>query len=215
MTSLSRRSNVGTRGAPPLSSPFLPASSRGWSGCWCSAWINCQGRDICFLSQARYHNTKIPFVLGAVGHFGLAVRDPKKSARWFQRTLGLRKEFAFQNGVAVGNDNVTIALFKGKPSPSTLDHMSFHLPDRTTLRKAGRARRLTMVIGFNLARVRRSHWGRLYRDQPRLCRVLRPRRRIHCWNDAPLLLRGVLFQRANSRHCRLWPLVSANSLRPC
>src|SRR5438552_8768716 len=24
-------------------------------------------RDICFLSQARYHITKIPFVLGAVG----------------------------------------------------------------------------------------------------------------------------------------------------
>ena len=88
------------------------------------------------MSQARYHNTKIPFVLGAVGHFGLAVRDPKKSARWFQRTLGLRKEFDFQNGVAVGNDNITIALFKGKPSPSTLDHMSFHLPDLATLRKA-------------------------------------------------------------------------------
>ena len=88
------------------------------------------------MSQARYHNTKIPFVLGAVGHFGLAVRDPKKSARWFQRTLGLRKEFDFQNGVAVGNDNITIALFKGKPSPSTLDHMSFHLPDMATLRKA-------------------------------------------------------------------------------
>ena len=64
------------------------------------------------------------------------MRDPKKSARWFQRTLGLREEFDFQNGVAVGNDNITIALFKGKPSPSTLDHMSFHLPDMTTLRKA-------------------------------------------------------------------------------
>jgi catechol 2,3-dioxygenase-like lactoylglutathione lyase family enzyme len=52
---------------------------------------------------------KTPFVLGVVGHFGLAVRDPKKSARWFQRTLGLRKEFDFKDGVAVGNDNVTIA----------------------------------------------------------------------------------------------------------
>jgi len=71
-----------------------------------------------------------------VGHFGLAVRDPKKSARWFQRTLGLRKEFDFQNGVAIGNDNITIALFKGKPSPSTLEHISFHLPDMATLRKA-------------------------------------------------------------------------------
>ena len=79
---------------------------------------------------------KAPFTLGVVGHFGLAVRDPKESAKWFQRVLRLRKEFEFENGVAVGNDNVTIALFKGKPSPETLDHMSFHLPDMSTLRKA-------------------------------------------------------------------------------
>src|SRR4051812_20512180 len=79
---------------------------------------------------------KVPFTLGEVGHFGLAVRDPKKSAKWFERALGLRKEFEFDNGVAVGNDNVTIALFKGKPSPETIDHMSFHLPNLTTLRKA-------------------------------------------------------------------------------
>ena len=57
---------------------------------------------------------KVPFTLGEVGHFGLAVRDPKKSAKWFERALGLSKEFEFENGVAVGNDNVTIALFKGK-----------------------------------------------------------------------------------------------------
>jgi catechol 2,3-dioxygenase-like lactoylglutathione lyase family enzyme len=79
---------------------------------------------------------KPPFTLGVVGHFGLAVRDPQKSARWFQRVLGLRKEFEFENGVAVGNKNVTIALFKGKPSPQTLDHMSFHLPNMSILRKA-------------------------------------------------------------------------------
>jgi len=79
---------------------------------------------------------KVPFTLGVVGHFGLAVRDPKKSARWFQRVLGLRKEFEFDNGIAVGNDNVTIALFKGKPSPQTFDHMSFHLPNMSILRKA-------------------------------------------------------------------------------
>ena len=58
---------------------------------------------------------KVPFTLGEVGHFGLAVRDPKKSAKWFEHALGLRKEFEFDNGVAVGNDNVTIALFKGSP----------------------------------------------------------------------------------------------------
>jgi catechol 2,3-dioxygenase-like lactoylglutathione lyase family enzyme len=82
------------------------------------------------------HGMKAPFTIGVVGHFGLAVRDPKRSARWFSRVLGLNKEFEFDNGVAVGNDNVTIALFKGKPSPKTIDHMSFHLPNMTTLRKA-------------------------------------------------------------------------------
>ena len=79
---------------------------------------------------------KVPFKLGVVGHFGLAVRDPKKSAAWFQRVLGLRKEFEFDNGIAVGNDIVTVALFEGKPSPETFDHMSFHLPNMSTLRKA-------------------------------------------------------------------------------
>ncbi len=79
---------------------------------------------------------EVPFTLGVVGHFGLAVRDPKKSANWFERALGLKKEFDFGNGVAIGNDNVTIALFKGKPSPETIDHMSFHLPNMVTLRKA-------------------------------------------------------------------------------
>ena len=78
----------------------------------------------------------VPFTLGVVGHFGLAVPDPKKSAKWFERALGLKKEFDFGNGVAIGNDNVTIALFKGKPSPETIDHMSFHLPSMATLRKA-------------------------------------------------------------------------------
>ena len=79
---------------------------------------------------------KVSFTLGVVGHFGLVVRDPKKSAKWFERALGLRKEFEFEIGVAVGNDNVTIVLFQGKPSPKTIEHMSFHLPDMTALRKA-------------------------------------------------------------------------------
>lgn len=79
---------------------------------------------------------KTPFTLGVVGHFGLAVRNPKKSAKWFERALGLKKQFEFQNGVAIGNSNVTIALHKGKPAPQTLGHMSFHLPNMTTLRKA-------------------------------------------------------------------------------
>ena len=79
---------------------------------------------------------KVPFTVGIVGHFGLAVRNQKRSAKWFERALGLKKQFEFEDGVAIGNDNVTIALFKGKPSPGTIGHMSFHLPNMTALRKA-------------------------------------------------------------------------------
>ena len=79
---------------------------------------------------------KVPFKVGVVGHFGLAVRDPKKSALWFERVLGLKKEFTFENGVAIGNESVTIALHKGKPSPKTIGHMSFHLTNMAALRKA-------------------------------------------------------------------------------
>jgi len=79
---------------------------------------------------------KVPFTLGEVGHFGLAVRDPKKSAEWFGRAFGLERQFEFEDGIAVGNDSVTIALHKGKPSPQTIGHMSFHLPDMAALRKA-------------------------------------------------------------------------------
>ena len=79
---------------------------------------------------------KARFTLGEVGHFGLAVRDPEKSAKWFEKALGLREQFEFDNGVAIGNDHVTIALFKGKPSPETVDHMSFHVRNMRTLRRA-------------------------------------------------------------------------------
>lgn len=79
---------------------------------------------------------KIPFTVGVVGHFGLAVCDPKSSAAWFARALGLKKQFEFEGGVAIGNDHVTIALFKGRPSPRTIGHMSFHLPNMNALRKA-------------------------------------------------------------------------------
>ena len=79
---------------------------------------------------------KVPFRLGTVGHFGLAVASPSRSAEWFERALGLSLEFEFEDGVAVGNANVTIALFKGKPSPETIGHMSFHLPSLAKLRRA-------------------------------------------------------------------------------
>ena len=77
-------------------------------------------------------NCRREFTLGIVGHFGLAVRNPKKSAEWFLVVLGLRKEFEFENGI--GNQNVTIVLFKGEPSPQTLKHMlSVWLRDQPVL----------------------------------------------------------------------------------
>lgn len=79
---------------------------------------------------------KAPFTVGVVGHFGLAVRKPRKSARWFERAFGFEKQFEFDDGIAIGNNHVTIALHKGKPSPKTIGHMSFHLPDLATLRRA-------------------------------------------------------------------------------
>jgi catechol 2,3-dioxygenase-like lactoylglutathione lyase family enzyme len=79
---------------------------------------------------------KAPFTIGPVGHFGLAVRNPRRSARWFMRVLGLRKEFEFEDGVAVGNDRVTIVFSKGRPSPKTIGHMSFHVPSMAVLRQA-------------------------------------------------------------------------------
>ncbi len=54
----------------------------------------------------------------------------------FERAVGLKKQFEFDDRVAVGNENVTIALHKGKPSSKTLGHMSFHLPNLSALRKA-------------------------------------------------------------------------------
>jgi len=62
----------------------------------------------------EYENGKCRFELGVVGHFGLAVRDPKKSAVWFNARSDYGNSSNSTNGIAVGNDNVTIALFKRK-----------------------------------------------------------------------------------------------------
>jgi hypothetical protein len=71
--------------------------------------------DFNFLTAILIFVDEITFTLRSSA-FQLAVRDPKKSAQWFQRA-SLRKGFEFENGVAVGNENVTIVLFEGKPSP--------------------------------------------------------------------------------------------------
>jgi hypothetical protein len=80
----------------------------------------CNGSWQVLACSAKVATMKVPFTLGTVGHFGLAVRDPRRSAKWFVRVLGLREEFEFEEGVAVGNDNVTIVLSKGTPSPKRL-----------------------------------------------------------------------------------------------
>ncbi|MCL5258547.1 MAG: VOC family protein [Vulcanimicrobiaceae bacterium] len=74
--------------------------------------------------------------LGVVGHFGLAVQDPEASARWWSKHFDVVEIFRFEGGIAVSNDSVTIALFRGDPEPRTLGHMSFHVADMSGLRSA-------------------------------------------------------------------------------
>ena len=74
--------------------------------------------------------------LGVIGHFGLAVRDPKRSARFWTKHFDLKEAFRFRNGIAVSNRHITIALFKGRPNPKTIEHLSFHLKNMDELRAA-------------------------------------------------------------------------------
>lgn len=77
------------------------------------------------------------FTVGPVGHFGLAVRDPRASAAWFTRVLGLEPYMEAEDDLAsVGNDAVTIWFERGTPRPETLGHVSFQLRDRAELERA-------------------------------------------------------------------------------
>ena len=77
---------------------------------------------------------KIP--LGVVGHFGLAVRDPKASAAWWKSHFDLHEIFSGDDYVGLSNANVTIVLQAGVPHPGVLGHMSFHVADMNHLRRA-------------------------------------------------------------------------------
>lgn len=77
-----------------------------------------------------------PFSIGTVGHFGLAVSDPRKSADWYVKMLGMHVEFEYEDGIAIGSDGVTIALHRGAPHPATIGHVSFHLKDVRALEAA-------------------------------------------------------------------------------
>lgn len=74
--------------------------------------------------------------LGVVGHFSLAVEDPDRSAAFWQMAFDLQEIFRYEGGVAISNEAITIALFKGKPAPDALEHMSFHLPSVAALKEA-------------------------------------------------------------------------------
>ncbi len=78
----------------------------------------------------------MPVALGAVGHFSLAVRDPERSAKFWTGNFDLKEIFRFEGGIAISNDAITIALFKGKPNPQVMEHMSFHLQNMRELRAA-------------------------------------------------------------------------------
>jgi len=74
--------------------------------------------------------------LGRVGHFGLSVRDPDASARWWTTNFDLEEMFRFEDGVGLTNDAITIVLHRGVPHPGTFGHMSFHLAGMRALRSA-------------------------------------------------------------------------------
>ena len=84
------------------------------------------------MSEARRHTIH----LGTVGHFGLAVRDPQASARWWRSLFDLETMFEGDRYVGITNDDVTIVLFKGRPDPKTIEHVSFRLPGMAALREA-------------------------------------------------------------------------------
>ena len=74
--------------------------------------------------------------LGQVGHFGLAVRDPGRSAKWWRELFDLETMFEGEDYVGLTNAHVTIVLMKGSPHPETFDHISFHMGNMDRLREA-------------------------------------------------------------------------------
>lgn len=74
--------------------------------------------------------------LGTVGHFGLAVRDPRKSARWWRSIFDFKVRFEGDGYVGLTNDQITIGFVKGVPRPKTIGHMSFHVRSMKELSEA-------------------------------------------------------------------------------
>ncbi|MGH7737093.1 MAG: VOC family protein [Candidatus Tyrphobacter sp.] len=74
--------------------------------------------------------------LGTVGHFGLSVRKPRESARWWREHFDLEEVFRGRDYVGLSNEAVTIILHRGVPHPKVVSHMSFRLRDMDALRAA-------------------------------------------------------------------------------
>jgi catechol 2,3-dioxygenase-like lactoylglutathione lyase family enzyme len=74
--------------------------------------------------------------LGQIGHFGLSVHDPGATAKWWSEHFDLKEIFRFEDGVGMSNDAITVVFHRGRPAPSALGHMSFHLGDMDELRAA-------------------------------------------------------------------------------
>ena len=74
--------------------------------------------------------------LGQVGHFRVLVPDPDASAKWWRANFNLEEIFRFDAGIGLSNDNITIVLRAGKANPKAFGHMSFHVADMKTLRRA-------------------------------------------------------------------------------
>ena len=47
--------------------------------------------------------------LGRVGHFGLAVRDPKTSAQWWRERFDLKTMFEVEDVIGLSNDISTLS----------------------------------------------------------------------------------------------------------
>jgi catechol 2,3-dioxygenase-like lactoylglutathione lyase family enzyme len=83
-----------------------------------------------------YVESAMKIHLGVVGHFALAVEDPKRTASWWQKLFDLETIFEGDDYVGVSNDDITIVFSRGTPDPAVIEHMSFHIPDMQTLRSA-------------------------------------------------------------------------------
>jgi len=88
----------------------------------------------------------MPIRLGTIGHFCIAVRDPKRAAAWWIKHLNVKKEFEFPNGAVVGTNDIGIVLIKGTPRPEAIDHISFHLASMAALGAALRQLKRNKVV---------------------------------------------------------------------